>query len=300
VNQQFDDEIDLREYIDVVVRRWKLVLLFAVIVPMGAFIFSVLQKPVYEGKTTILLRNSGPSLSSKFAGVANLLGMNAGGSSGNLGDLTELMQSRAVAEKVLDDLNLTKRIKGWDNPKIKRASLAAAVSKMLKPVKTKGGVWEITTKSNYPKLAADLANAYVAAIAYYWQELNYSEAQKKLKYIESELPRVEEELKSIDSKLKLVPRSYTGMPISGQSNIQRDYDIYSASYTMLKKELESTRLDASKELPPFSVIDAALVPDSPVFPKIKLNVMIGVVLGLFLGIFIVFFQEYWEKSGGKK
>jgi len=302
VQQIYDDEIDLREYLSVIVKRWKTIVLIIIVLTVGSYIFSKTQKPVFEAKTTVLLRSSGSSSgSSQLAALAGMAGINLSGSgSGNLGDLTELMKSRAVAKKVLIDLNLRSRIKGWDNPKLTDNDLAISVSGMLKPSKMTGNILEIKAEAGTPELAADIANGYVAAISYYWNELNATEAQKKLQYIESELPRVEQELKNSENKLKLVPRSFGGLSLSGQSGIQRDYDIYSSVYSMLKKEHESTKLDASKELPPFSIVDQALVPKHRSKPNTKLNIVIGFVLGVFVGIFIAFFQEYWEKSGGTK
>jgi len=83
---------------------------------------------------------------------------------------------------------------------------------------------------------------------------------------------------------------------SCQCGIQRDYDIYSSVYTMLRKEQESAKLDASKEIPPFAIVDNAEPAIKPSKPNIKLNVVIGLVLGIFSCIFLAFFVEYWQKT----
>lgn len=298
-NPSYDDEIDLREYINVIVKRWKIVAGLAVGIAIIALIFSLLQKPAYQAKTTILLHGESGGNLSQYAGIAGMLGINLNsGGGGNLGDLTELLKSKVVASKVLDDLKLTERIKGWDSPEIKRQNLIASVSGFLKPPKITGNIVELKVEADDAQLAADVANGFVDAISYYWNELNYTEAQKKLKYIETELPRVESDLKLVERKLKLSQTS-GGFDLGGgsQGGVQRDYDIYNSVYTMLRKEYESTKLEASKEIPPFSVVDKAEKPLSKSRPRPKLNTMIGGVLGLFCGVFIAFFQEYWEKSG---
>src|SRR3989339_1040567 len=293
-----DDDIDIREYVEVVLRRWKTIVFFVIVMVFMAFVYSLRQAPVYEASATVLVRGGGASSLSQYAGVAGMLGLNLGGG-GNIEDLTELLKSKIIAAKVLDGLKLTQRIPGWDNPEIKRQNLISAVSGMVKTPKVSGKVLEIKTVSSDPQLAADLANGFVDALSFYWNELNYSEAQKKLQYIDSELPRVEKDLKTIENKLKLVPRADTGFSLSGQSGVQRDYDIYNSVYIMLKKELESAKLEASKEIPPFSVVDRAEKPFSKSGPKVKLNVIVGLVLGLFVGIFMAFFMEYWEKGNNR-
>ena len=294
--QIYDDEIDIREYARILAKRWKIIVLVTVVAVGFAWIYSSMQKPIFEARTTILMRNGSNSALSQYPGLAGALGINLPSGGGTIADLLELIKSRAVAMKVLDDLDLTKRIKGWDAPMIRKSDLASAVSGMVNQTKYTGNVVEIMTQANEAQLTADVANAYVDALAYYWNELNVTEAKKKLKYIEAELPRVEQELNNVENKLKLTPRSSTGFYLAGQGGIQRDYEIYNSVYTMLRKELESTKLETSKETPPFSVLDPAEKPLSKSKPKIKLNMMIGLVLGLFVGVFGAFFQEYWEKS----
>ena len=204
-----------------------------------------------------------------------------------------------MAEKVLDELKLTEKVLGWNNPKIKRQNLISAVQGMLKKPKSDGNVIELTVEMGDKDLVADIANAYVEALGYYGNELNYSAAQGKLKYIQSELPRIEKELAVVKDQLKLVPNA-GARPMNTLASVQGDFEIYNSVYIMLRKELESAKLEASKEIPSFSVLDKAEKPESKSKPKTKLNVMIGLVLGAFIGVFLAFFKEYWEKSGKEK
>jgi len=309
----YDDEIDLREYLEVIRKRWKLIAYITVGLAAAALVFSLLQKPIYEAKTTILLRSGGGSSSlSQFAGLAGLAGISLPSGSGNLGDITQILQSQAVAAKVLDDLKLKERIKGWNDPKIKNQELISAVQGMLKKPKSDGNLIELKIGYTDPILAAEISNGFADALSFYWNKLNYTEARKKKDYIESQLPRVGKELKTAEQKLKqftlLSPKGGTSSGLLGMvsgaqsqgievSRLSRELDIQNSVYTMLRKEYESVKLEESKEISPFSVIDRAVTPEHKSKPKIKLNTMIGLVLGLFSGVFIAFFQEYWEKSG---
>lgn len=311
--QVYDDEIDLREYINVIRRRWKIVAYCTVGLAIAALVFTLRQGPVYEAKTTILIRSGGGGSSfSQFAGLAGLAGLNLPSGGGNLLDLNNIIQSRAVAAKVLDDLNLKERIKGWDDPKIKEQSLISAVQGMLKKPKADSNLVELKVAYSDPALAAEIADGFADALSYYWNKLNYTEAKKKREYIESQLPRVEKELKIAEQKIKqftlLSPRggisanSLLGAVSDSQSQgievsrLSRELDIQNSVYTMLRKEYESVRLEESKEIPPFSIIDKAVKPESKSGPKVKSKVMIGLVLGLFSGVFLAFFQEYWDKT----
>lgn len=309
----YDDEIDIREYIEVIRRRWKIIAYLAVGIAAAALVFSLLQKPVYEAKATILIRSGGGSSSlSQFAGLAGLAGINLPSSGGSIGDLTEVLQSKTVAAKVLDDLKLKERIKDWNDPKITDQELISSVQSMLKKPKTAGNLVELKVEYADKKLAAEIANGFADALSYYWNKLNYTEAKRKKEYIESQLPRVERELKLAEQKLKsftlLSPRGGTSSSnllgaISGSQSqgmevarLSRELDISNSVYTMLRKEYETVKLEESKEIPPFSIVDQAVPPKFKSKPKVKFNAMIGLVLGLFSGVFMAFFQEYWDKG----
>ncbi|MFH1389713.1 MAG: Wzz/FepE/Etk N-terminal domain-containing protein [Candidatus Margulisiibacteriota bacterium] len=286
-----EDEINIKKYLEVIARRWLIIAAITFGFALFFLVSSLRESPVFEAKTTILIRSGGGSSSlSQYAGLAGMLGINVGGGS-NIGDLTELIKSQAVAGKVLDDLKLRQRIKGWNNPELKRQELTSAISGMIKPPKANGNIIEIKAEAGEAQLSADIANGFVAALSFYWNQLNFTEAQKKLQYIQSELPKVRDNLDLVEGKMRLIS---TGPGNYGA--VQRDYEIYNSIYTMLRKEYESTKLEAAKEIPPFVVVDPAEKPLRKIRPIIRNNVMIGFVLGLFIGLLAAFFQEYWQNE----
>jgi len=211
-----------------------------------------------------------------------------------------------VARKVFYEMNLKQRIKGWDKTDLEDERLINSVPGMLKKPKITGGFMEITAQTNDAKLSADLANAYAKALAEFWSQLNMTEAQKKKSYIDSQMPKIEKDLAAAEANLKQLTLMASGanLGLNAKSvemqRIAREVEIQNTVYIMLRKEYETAKLDAAKDMPPFSVIDQAQVPLHKSKPKVKLNVMIGFVLGGFIGIFIAFFREYWEKSSGKQ
>ncbi len=50
------------------------------------------------------------------------------------------------------------------------------------------------------------------------------------------------------------------------------------------------------EIKPTQVIKSPTVSGEPIKPRPVLNIVIAAVLGLFVGVFLAFFQEWWEKS----
>ena len=203
-------------------------------------------------------------------------------------------------------------IKEEDNQGANRQRLVSGVRGMLRQPKIKGNFVNLTISANDAKIAAEVANTYIEALSYIWNRLNYSEVNKKRIYIESQLPKVEAELKNAEEKLKqftlLAPQAnnvsagFLGLASRNSQGVEvarlsGELELQNSVYTMLRKEYEAAKLEESKEIPPFSVVDYALVPERPSTPKKKRNMLIGLMLGLVSGVVFAFVQEYIKNTG---
>jgi uncharacterized protein involved in exopolysaccharide biosynthesis len=290
-----ENEINLRDYLEVVAKRWYLVLVSMVIAALLIGLPSISKKSLYEAKAALLLK--GQNNAQQLGGIQNILGVVGITKKGE--DFPILLQSRAVATKVLDDLSLTKRIKGWDAPQVKKQNLVSAVQNMVK-FSDKGGLFEIKAVTDDPALSTDVANVFAQAGADLWNKLNYTEARKKREYIESQLPRVDSDLRNAELALKkfsLISPNDLSLQGIEFKRLEREYLIQDAIYTMLKKEYASAKIDESKEIEPFSMIDPAEKPLKPMKSNIPYDFAIGAIMGSLIGIFLAFGIEYWERSG---
>lgn len=292
-----EKEINLRDYLEIITKRWYLVLASTIVAALLIGMPSLSKKVLFEAKAALLLKNENSSIG-QLVGIQNLFGIKTGGQEENF---PVLLQSRSVAAKVLDDLALTKKIKGWDAPQIKKQDLISSVQNMAK-FSDKGGLFEIKVITDDPILSADIANAFAQAGADFWNKLNYTEARKKREYIESQLPRVDADLRRAEAALKkfslISPNSLSLQGIEFK-RLEREYLIQDTIYTMLRKEYESAKIEESKELAPFSMIDPAEKPLKPMKSTVLYDFIIGAIMGMLIGIFMSFGIEYWEKTGNK-
>lgn len=304
-----EEEINLREILGIIRRYWLIILLASAAAGIGGYMLSLRETPVYTAETTIMVKSNG-SANSSLAGLSGFAGINLPTGGGNLSDLTELVQSRAVAAKVFEDMHLRERIKGWNNPGSSDQSQIGVVQGMLMKPTSSNGLIRLKVAFDDRELVADIANGYADALFYYWNILNYTEARKKREYIESQLPRVGAELQIAEQRLKqyTLLSGASGIGAAGAAGasmsqaqgievarLSREYEIQNSVYTMLRKEYEQVKLDESKEIMPFSIIDRALKPQGKWEPSTDKKVKIGLVVGLFSGVLLAFFTDYWKK-----
>jgi len=287
-----EDEIDLKDIIDVLARQRNVIILTIALSLMLAITISVFTKPVYEGTSTILVRAVSSS-SSQISGLASIMGVNAGGSSGGSSstDLSELLKTPAVNKKVQNVL--------------KEVFPASPVDTGSMRSKLDGNMLIIRVQHKDPYMAAYISNAYVQALYYYWNRLNYTEAKKKREYLEKQLPISEASLKASEDKLKsltyLVSQSKDVQGGSSQKTVdiirlEREVEIQGSIYKMLRSDYESAKVEEAKEVSPFSDVDNAEVPKFPVKPKPLFNMAVGLLFGLFAGVFFAFLRDYLGQS----
>lgn len=65
--------------------------------------------------------------------------------------------------------------------------------------------------------------------------------------------------------------------------------------TMLTTQLEQAKLDEARDMPTVNVLDRANVPEIPIKPNLKLNVLLAGVAGLFIGVVLIFLMEFLHR-----
>jgi uncharacterized protein involved in exopolysaccharide biosynthesis len=64
---------------------------------------------------------------------------------------------------------------------------------------------------------------------------------------------------------------------------ERDVQYHQTLFDLLARQLEAARIDEAKAAPIVQVVDPALVPTLPYFPKVKLFTILGAIAGFILG-----------------
>jgi uncharacterized protein involved in exopolysaccharide biosynthesis len=160
-----EEEIDLRQYIDVLLRWWWLIVVGALLAGGSAFLVSALMTPTYEATAgVVMLRNRAElSLGSGFESISDE-DFFANGSGGAITDLnkrrlqslTGMVSDGAIAQEVADELSdvLTEEDEGEPS---------ALVGRVEGQVLADSDTIQIVVSHHDPEKAAAIANAWAQA-----------------------------------------------------------------------------------------------------------------------------------------
>lgn len=227
-NPFLEQEIDLREYADIIMRRRWLILSFTVILCTLALIYSFLMKPVYEGSTRILMEKEAPK-------VLNMEEVSTADFSAREYYQTQykILKSRAVAEKVDKAVGGYKPWDEWkgrlrgknleemSNEKRIDALLARAE---VKPVPNTQLV-EVNVSDIDPKVAAYLTNIWADSYIAYTLDAKFDAAQYASVWLKEKIVEAQQNLEKAVQALRDYKKANNIVAEEESGNTQAGTDV---------------------------------------------------------------------------
>lgn len=306
VFQPDEDEIDLRDYINVLIKKkWSILIIFAVAV-VAAGVISMLLPLTFEAKSLIEIGRIKKEPIEKVSDIKAVF----------RGDLT--------LQKIKEKLNLPVEITiGMvaTNFDISEITGSGKESKLM----------EIKGRANTPEQAVEIVdvidemilerhkNLFVQAertinIELETIEKNKEKTEKDIEKIEQDMVRLNEDIQTYEQEIG----KRANIQSEGQGRIAESYINLLAGVKNQKENKESQVLNLSQDLvnldqqlqekeyekayetKPSRIEMAATPPETRIAPNRRQNVMIAGILGLFIGIFYAFGAEYFSKPQGKE
>lgn len=162
-----EDEIDLREYLSVIQKRWKLIAVFAVICAVVALFNGLSQPKLYKATATLMPTDSGGgALASAFSGLSFLGGGGAGTSTDKL---VPMLKSQAIAKEVAKNLDIKLMFPGIANDsklsdEERIRAVAGKIAGKVEGMMGKTGFFEVTGTWDDPQLVAYITNKYIEGL----------------------------------------------------------------------------------------------------------------------------------------
>jgi len=274
-NQQHmqENEIDIKEYINVIIKRKKLILVIFLISVFIAVIVSLKIPKIYEITSTVQLGSINGLLIKTEEAKAIMLNQNL---------LLSIIDELGL-KTVLDDFQKDINISGLIDTNL------------------------LKIKITYPDidLAIKINDAIVKPLIVQGQTIY----QKRLSIINERLKELDSEINNAEEDIGRTQALISGVPSANnisQSDVslriillQNTLPNYESNLTMLRSQRNDLKL-LFYNAKDFEIFDAPIKPDFPVGPKKKQIVFKVGIFSLMFGIFLAFVLEFWQKNKKQK
>jgi uncharacterized protein involved in exopolysaccharide biosynthesis len=192
----------------------------------------------------------------------------------------EVIESEHIARNMIKELRLADQgeFKGLGERDLVKRLIRTVLFKNDKEV----NLLTIQVRAHNPQLAADLANAWAQNFIKVNLEVSQEPAMVKYNFLQAQLKEMERELKT------KLPNEMTD-----QSSIEPQSD--KLIYNSLLMQNQDVLASTESADPYITVVNAAVVPEKPIEPKMLRASIFGSIFGLFIGVLSGFGLECGKK-----
>ena len=268
------DEINLLDYLRVLVRYKVMIIGVTLISTVAAMTIAFLMTPIYRAEALLApvydnQQNSISTLASQFGGLASLAGINLGSSGSNTDQVLATLTSRNFITNFIKERHLiqvlfadrwdsttkTWKVESSDNiPTVQDAYKLFIKNILSVTTNTKTGLVTISIEWHDPGRAAIWANELINRINHYEKQLAVNEAEKSIAYLKEQL-----------TKTSVV-------------------EMQQVIYQLMEAQTKKIMLANVRDQYAFKVIDPAVVPEKRTKPNRKIITLLGLMLGLLASI----------------
>lgn len=195
-----DDEIDLLDLLQTIVDNLRLLILGPLVAGLAALGISFAIAPTFTAQTSFLPPQQQQGMAASMLASLGALGGLAGAASGikNPNDqYVAFLKSNSVEDTLIERFDLKNRYK-----EEYRANARKTLEANVKVSSGKDGIITVAVDDKDPKIAADIANAYVQELTRLMGRLAVTEAQQRRQFFEAQLQQTQEKLTQAETAIK--------------------------------------------------------------------------------------------------
>ena len=218
--QPEDDEINLLDYLIVLVKRKRLIAYITLGAMLITAIYSLILPSVYRAETKIMPpqqsgQGSMSQLLGQLGGAAGLIGLPSGGSKSSSELYIAMLKTNNILDRMIDRFDLVKFYKAKSKVGPRRALSGAVEAKEDK----KSGIITIAVMDKDPKRAAQFANAFVEELKALNKGLAVTEASQRRLFYEEQFEDVKKALVTAEEDIKVFQERTGVLSIEPQAQI---------------------------------------------------------------------------------
>lgn len=300
-----DDEIDLRDYINVIIKRkWSILSIFAVAV-IASIVISLFLPLTFQASNLIEV------------------GKIKGSSLQSYADIKSVFKRESILKGIKTNLQ-----QPLDLPETTSVESIAGIFDIKESEgDEKSGFIEIRGRANTPEKAVIVVNTITDTLLTYHQNMftqaekrfntevenivkNKEKTEKDIENTKINITRLDQDIKDYEQEISKrdnvqsegqgrIAESYINL-LAGVKNQKetKEFQLLNLEQKLisLDSSLQQKEYEKAYETKASKVEIEAISPETRIAPKRKQNVMIAGILGLFIGIFYAFGAEYFSKE----
>ena len=195
-----DDEIDLLDLLQTIVDNLRLLIIGPLVAGLAALGIGFAIPPTFTAQTSFLPPQQQQGMAASMLASLGALGGLAGAASGikNPNDqYVAFLKSNSVEDALIERFDLMNRYK-----EEYRADARKTLEANVKVSSGKDGIITVAVDDKDPKIAADIANAYVQELTRLMGRLAVTEAQQRRQFFEAQLQQTQEKLTQAEMAIK--------------------------------------------------------------------------------------------------
>lgn len=224
-----EDDINLRGYWRLLVRRRVLILGTVFSVAIITAMITLLLPNVYQSMATLMpLGQSSNRLQNALGDLGGLLSLGSVGNESPTERLLAILRSRTLVENIIKRLDLLPRLfaDAWDHekqewrtdePPTLQNAVEALRATVFITTDTTTGILRIAVENTNPKLAARIANQYVDELQRALNENAFSLAKKNRLFIEHQLQKTRKSLEGAEEALRAFEQKHDIVALDAQT-----------------------------------------------------------------------------------
>lgn len=323
-----DHHLTFLAWVAGIILRWRMVLATLGVAILGAIVALLVLPPVYRVQVSFVTggsaagKLSGALGGSGLMGLASQLGVSPGGEPGEsplfyselLGSrelLTRLLESRFPDPRTANPSDSARlvdilRLRSSDPARRMELGVKLLTRSITAESDVKTNLTKVEVDAEWPALSAQIANRALALVNNFNLEQRASRARQKRVYTEGRLALAKQDLAVAEVRHRQFldqNRQWRASPMlsSDEQQLQRQVDIASDLYMSLQKQYETARLEEFNDAAVVTVVDSAVPPRKPAWPRYGLlsvaTILIGLILGAMIAGIATVFADWSRRNG---
>ncbi len=267
--EQTKEELDIRQYLSLLVYRSWLIILVGIVAGAISYLISIRFPPIYESTTSVLVNEAPESKSADYSSVLMSKQLTS--------TYSQMMVNDLVLKQVASEFGLTNpldEMKDWIT---------------VSPIRDTQ-IIKVSVKTTNPEFSANIANAVVKAFSTQIQDIQTQRFSQSKLTLEAKLADTEKQITTYASQMEIATTP------EEKERLEAKVTQYRTIYSNLLTSYEQIRLSEAQAVSSVVQVEPATANPIPVEPNLVLNTLLAALIGMLITGGIIVAREAFDDT----